>query len=185
MKYLLIVLVVCFTSHAFCQGDFILLRKNNTVILSYFKGSYMNCQLNNGQWIEGTIKSIKEDSIYLEQIKVQQVANFWGMPRVDTFKYGLLKLSLKDIHAFPYKEKGLSVINNGTLFTYGAAGYIFLNLVNNISQNTSITTTQNLTNLGIASGVFLFGEILNWTHPRSYIVGKKYQLSSTATIPVN
>ena len=71
----------------------------------------MNCQLNNGQWIEGTIKSIKEDSIYLEQIKVQQVANFWGMPRVDTFKYGLLKLSLKDIRAFPYKEKGLSVIN--------------------------------------------------------------------------
>ncbi len=168
---------------ASAQGDFLLLRKNEQVIQSYVKGSYFTCQLATKQWIEGRIRLIKDDSVFMEQMNVQQVANFWGMPTLDTLKYGLIKIAIHDIYAMPYKEHGIGVVNNGSLFTIGATGYMVLNIINGLTQNESITSSKNLTNLGIAAGVFLFGEILHWTHRTSIILGKKYQLYSTATIP--
>ena len=168
---------------ASAQGDFLLLRKNDQVIQSYVKGSYFFCQLSTKQWIEGRIKTIKDDSVFMEQMNVQQVANFWGMPTLDTLKYGVIKIAIHDIYALPKKQHGISVVNDGSLFTIGAGGYMVLNLVNNIGQNESITTTKNLTNLSIAAAVFMFGELLHLTHRTYIVLGKKYQLYSTATPP--
>ena len=184
MKYALTLIVVFCCLQSFAQGDFILLRKDNVVIQSYFKDSYLKCQLNNGQWIEGRIKQIKADSLFLEQIQVRQVASIFGTPMLDTLRYGLAKFSIKDIHTLPKKEHGIAMVNNGSLFKVGAGGYIVLNIINGLTQpNQSVTSNQNLLNLGIAAGVFMFGEILHWTH-RDYItIGKKYQLYSTATVP--
>ena len=168
---------------ASAQGDFLLLRKNEQVIQSYVKGSYFTCQLATKQWVEGRIRMIKDDSVFMEQMNVQQIANFWGMPTLDTLKYGLIKIAIHDIYAMPKKEHGIGVVNDGSLFTIGASGYVVLNLINGLTQNESITSSKNLTNLGIAAGVYLFGEILHWTHRTSIILGKKYQLYSTATVP--
>ena len=88
MKYALTLIVVFCCLQSFAQGDFILLRKDNVVIQSYFKDSYLKCQLNNGQWIEGRIKQIKADSLFLEQIQVRQVASIFGTPMLDTLRYG-------------------------------------------------------------------------------------------------
>jgi len=144
----------------------------------------MKCQLFNGQWMEGRIKQIKADSLFLEQFQVRQVASIFGTPMLDTVRYGLAKLSINDIHLLPKKEQGVSAIKNGSLFMLGAGGYMVLNIINGLTQtNQSVTSNQNLINLGIAAGVFMFGEMLHWTH-RDYItLGKKYQLYSTATVP--
>jgi len=185
MKHLLIIIVVFSSLTAVAQGDFILLRKNNVVIQSYFKGSYFTGQLNNGQWVEGRIMQIKDDSLFMEQMEVRQVPSIFGTPMLDTVRYGLLKLSLKDIHALPKKEHGIGIVNNGSLFMVGAAGYAVLNIVNGLTQSGQqpITSSQNIINLSIAAGVFLFGEILHWTHHKYIIIGKKYQLYSTAMVP--
>lgn len=184
MKYLLILIVVFSGFRAIAQGDFILLRKNNVVIQSYFKGSYFSGQLNNGQWVEGRIMKIKDDSLFMEQMVVRQVPSIFGTPMLDTVKYGILKLSIKDIHSLPKKEHGISIVNNGSLFMIGAAGYAVLNIINGLTQsNEPIDSHQNIINLSIAAGVFVFGEILHWTHRNYITIGKKYQLYSTATIP--
>lgn len=183
MKNILTFILFLCVIDAAAQGDFLLLRKNEQVIQSYVKGSYFVCQLTTKQWVEGRIRTIKDDSVFMDQMNVQRVANFWGMPTLDTLRYGLAKIAIHDIYALPKREHGISVVNNGSLFTIGAGGYIVLNVVNNLTQNESITTTRNLTNLGIAAAVFMFGEILHWTHRTTIILGKKYQLYSTATIP--
>jgi len=184
MKYILIVIVFFSGFRSIAQGDFILLRKNNVVIQSYFKGSYFTGQLNNGQWVEGRIMKIKDDSLFMEQMEVRQVPSIFGTPMLDTVKYGLLKLSLKDIHALPKKEHGIGIVNNGSLFMVGAGGYAALNIINGLTQsNEPITSHQNIINLSIAAGVFLFGEILHWTHHKYIILGKNYELYSTATVP--
>ena len=184
MRHLLIFAVVFSSFSAVAQGDFILLRENNAVVKSYFKGSYFTGQLNNGKWVEGRVMKIKDDSLFMEQMEVRQVASIFGTPMLDTVKYGILKLSIKDIHALPRKEKGITVVNNGSLFMLGAAGYMVLNVVNGLTQtNQAITSHQNIINLSIAAGVFMFGEILHWTHHKYIIIGKKYQLYSTATVP--
>ena len=183
MKNTLLFIFVCCVIAASAQGDFLLLRKNELVVQSYVKGSYFTCQLATKQWVEGRIRLIKDDSVFMEQMNVQQVANFWGMPTLDSLKYGLIKIAIHDIYAVPKKEHGISVVNNGSLFTIGAGGYMVLNIINGLTQNESITSSKNLINLGIAAGVFLFGEILHYTHRTSIILGKKYQLYSTATVP--
>ena len=184
MKYILTILVVICSLRSVAQGDFILLRKGNVVIQSYFKESYLKCQLNNGQWIEGRIKKIKADSLFLEQFQVRQVASIFGTPMLDTVRYGLAKLSINDIHSLPKKEHGISIVNNGSLFMVGAGGYMVLNIINGLTQsNEPVTSSQNLINLGIAASVFMFGEILHWTHRDYIIIGKKYQLFSTASVP--
>jgi hypothetical protein len=183
MKYLLLFTIVCYAFAASAQGDVMFLSKKGQVLKTYISGTYFTCQLSTKQWVEGRIKLVKDDSLFMEQMNVQQVANYWGMPTLDTLKYGLIKISLRNIIALPYHEHGIGVVNNGSLFTIGAGGYILLNILNGLIQNESITSSKNLTNLGIAAGVFMFGEILHWTHPTNISLGKKYQLYTTASIP--
>ncbi|MFP5040354.1 hypothetical protein [Parasediminibacterium sp. JCM 36343] len=186
MKYILLILLSAACSEASAQGDFVLLRKKGIVTQSYFVGTYMQCQLSNGQWVEGRIKKVKTDSLFVEQLAVRQVGNYWGVATLDTVHYGMMKLALADIHALPLKEKGIGMIKDGSLFSIGAAAYIGLNLFNGlVLKGQSIGTAQNLTNLGIAGGVFLVGRVLHWTHPTSIVIGKKYTLSTTAQIPLN
>lgn len=80
MKNALLFILLCCVMDASAQGDFLLLRKNEQVIQSYVKGSYFTCQLATKQWVEGRIRMIKDDSVFMEQMNVQQVANFWGCP---------------------------------------------------------------------------------------------------------
>jgi len=184
MKYILIVFAILYSHLSFSQGDFILLRRGNVVVQSYFKDSYLKCQLTNGQWIEGRIRKIKADSLFLEQFQVRMVASVFGTPMLDTLKYGLAKLSINDIHTLPKKEHGITMVKDGSLLMIGAGGYMVLNIINGLTQsNQSVTSNQNLINLGIAAGVFMFGEILHWTHHDFITIGKKYQLFSTATVP--
>lgn len=183
MKYIFILLIVCCSKKVFGQEDFLMLRKKGIVTQSYFVGSYLQCQLTNLQWVEGKIKKIVNDSLYVELMAVQQVANYWGLPTIDTLRYGLLKLSLKDIRALPNKERGIGIIKDGTLFTIGAGAYIGLNLANGLLlKGEEIGSQQNITNLSIAGCIFLFGKILHWSHPATLVLAKKYQLSTSTTI---
>ena len=73
-------------------------------------------------------------------------------------------------------EKHVSIIDNGILFQVAGATYITLNIANSIIQKDPFFAAQNLTNIGIAAGVLLFGKILQWSHPTQITIGKKYQL---------
>jgi len=171
----LILLLLSFVS--FSQtSDFLVLKKGDRTIQTFFPGSHLNFQLDNGQWLEGPIIKIIHDSIFIEQQKEQGYLTIWGTPAYQLLNLGVLKFHFKEIVALPYKEKHVSIIDNGILFQAAGSAYIFLNIANSIIQSDPFFTAQNLTNVGIAAGVLLFGKILQWSHPSQITIGKKYQL---------
>jgi hypothetical protein len=175
-QLLLIFFVLCYIS-AFTQiKEWMVLQKKGISIETFFPGKYITIQFDNYQWIEGEIKEIRNDSIFINQKVSRIVGNGWGLPVRDTVSLGLLAYSISQIYAMPLRNQQLGVITGGAIFQVGGAGYIVLNAANNLIQNQNFFTAQNLTGVGIAGGVFLLGKILQWNHPTRVILGKKYTL---------
>ena len=177
MKLFLLSTLLILSFVSFSQtSDFMVLKKKDRTIQTFFPGSHINFQLDNGQWLEGPIIKIIRDSIFIEQQKEQGYLTIWGTPAYQLLNLGVLKFHVNEIVALPYKEKHVSIIDNGILFQVAGATYITLNIANSIIQKDPFFAAQNLTNIGIAAGVLLFGKILQWSHPTQITIGKKYQL---------
>ncbi|MDI9366345.1 MAG: hypothetical protein QM541_15415 [Flavobacterium sp.] len=179
MKLLLLLLFTTIYIQTNAQQGFVVLRKRNQTIQTFFPTSYIRLQLSNMQWIEGRIKLIKEDSLFIDLMAIRQVANYFGLPTVDTLRFGMFKIHLNEIYALPKTYDRLAFITNGTVLQIGSAGYMGLNIINGIGKNDPIFSTNNGTRLGIAAGIFAIGTLLHRTHKDTYILGKKYQLFSS------
>ena len=179
---LLFFLSVIFITHA--QPNFVVLRKHNQTIKTYFPTSYFVFQLSNKQWLEGRIKMIRDDSIFVNLMAIRQVANYFGLPTVDTVRLGLFKVHVNEIYALPKDDKHSGILANGVIFQAAGAGYIGLNIINGIGKSEPIFSAQNASNLSIAAGVFAIGTLLHKTYKDTYILGKKYRLYSSENIMV-
>ena len=179
MKQLLTLIFILFFLTTFSQTkEWMVLQKKGVTIETFFPNKYITFQLDNLQWIEGEIKAIQNDSIFINQKIARIVGNAWGLPVRDTVALGLLEYKINQIYALPLENQQLGVITSGAIFRVAGAGYIVLNTANCLIQNQSFFTTQNITNISIAAGVFLVGKILQWNHPSKVILGKKYILKN-------
>ncbi len=179
MKSLLTVLLIIFCiKQGLAQSDLLVLKQRNQTIQSWVPGSILNFQFSSKQWIQGIIKNIHNDSVLMEQIVLVQVANQFGFPTIDTAKMGLMKFHVNEIYGMPKRNSSSGIISNGTLLTLGSAAYILLNITNSLIQNEQVFSSQNLTRLGIASGVFLIGAILSASHKTYITLGKKYTMET-------
>jgi hypothetical protein len=175
-KLLLILVFLIFIFPVFSQSDLLVLKQKNQTIQTWVPGSFINFQFSSKQWIQGIIKNIRNDSVIMEQIILRQVANRFGFPTIDTAKMGLLKIHVKEIYGMPKRNFSTGIISNGTLFKLGGGAYIFLNIFNSLIHHQQLFSSQNLTNLGIASGVFALGALLQARHKTYVVLGKKYTM---------
>ncbi len=175
---------VCGAINIFAQPNFAVLRKHNQTIKTYFPTSYIVFQLSNKQWIEGRIKTIKDDSLFINQMALRNVINYLGLFAIDTVRLGIFKVSVNEIYALPKEKESFSFIRNGSLFQIGAIGYMGLNIINGLGKNEPVFEGDNLTSLGVAAGVFALGTVLHSTYNDTYILGKKYRLYTSNNISV-
>lgn len=157
------------------------MKQKNQVIQTWIPGSVINFQFSNKQWIEGIIKTVRNDSILMEQIVLRTVPDAFGFPKIDTAKLGLLKLHVNEIYGMPKRNFGSGIFSNGILFQLGSGAYIFLNIFNSLIQNDPVFSSVNLTRLGIAGGVFVIGSLLRASHKTYIVMGKKYTMASIHT----
>ena len=167
MKYFLGLCFVCLCwSETIAQkSDFIVIRnKQSRTLRSYFPGSYINADTYAGFTLNGFIKKIAHDSLYVEQQNVYQVATQFGTPALDTIRY-LIPIYYKEIRKFNYEIDGSGGSGGGSslllpkILLYGGAGYIVLELVNTAYRKESLNEGNKLTSLAIAGGVALTGLI--------------------------
>lgn len=163
---------------SFGQSDLLVLKQRNQTIQTWVPGSMIDFQFSSKQWIQGIIKKIRNDSILMEQIVLVQVANQFGFPTIDTAKMGLMKFHVNEMYGMPKRNSSSGIISNGALFKLGSAGYIILNITNSLIQNDPVFSSQNLTRLGIASGVFLIGTLLSLNHKTYITLGRKYTIKT-------
>ena len=156
-------------SHFFCvlvfsqASDFIVVKKHDRTVKSYFPGLPIALQTTSFSWVNGWITAIRNDSIFIKEYDVRQVPTIWGTTTTDTAGTYIVGVHYKEIERIEFNEKGggFGFVTNGAIFMIGGLGYAFLNVVNGQYLHESITDSKNMTSLGIALGVAAAGFILN------------------------
>jgi hypothetical protein len=158
------ILLLLLSSMAFSQAsDFITVKKrNNRTLATYFPGSTIVCRTVFTDYVSGVIRSVHNDSVFIQQYDVRAVPNYWGLAKIDTLGSMLTGIYYKDIETvvLPRRES-FTFIKNGTLFMVGGVGYALLNLINGQYLKQSITDKKNMQSLGIALGVAGAGLLMN------------------------
>ena len=180
MKYLLGICLLCLcSSESIAQkSDFIVIRnKQGRTVRSYFPGSFINADTYAGFTLNGIIRKLQHDSIYVEQQNVYQVVTQFGTPMLDTIRY-LIPIYYKEIRRFNYeldgsRQSGGSSLLIPKILLYGGAGYIVLELVNTAYRNESLNEGNKLTSLAIAGGIALTGFIWQETIKSKQRKGRK------------
>lgn len=168
------------------QSDFIVLKnKNNRTLKSYFPGTFISASTYAGFNINGFIKSIRNDTLLIEQQDIRQRPTQFGVPVLDTVVFEV-PVYYRDLFKFEYKSHkgpsgesrrtGFSEVTIPRIMTIGGAGYLILELVNSAYRKESLSDGNKLTGLAIASGVAAGGVIWSTILRRNDRAGGKYKV---------
>jgi hypothetical protein len=164
-------------------------KKKNKTIALYSKDAYIVFQTADHEWHMGFITRVKNDSFNLKPF----VIRYTPMGASDTTYYPVLPFSFTDVFAMP--KKGFKIdyidgryqinrsaghvhwywVKSGWIFRVGSTGFLVLKLINGLIKNNLVFTASQV---GIAAGIFLLGELLRWSYKPYWRLGKKYHLHS-------
>lgn len=172
MRIPFLFIILLFTAHystaqsSFATSDFIVLKKkNNRTIKTFYPGVFISAYTYNDFLINGFIKDIRNDSIYIRQEDRRLVGTEFGT-KLDTIAY-TIGIDYRQIKHFNYKgytwnrKKGFSQVTLPRIMMIGGTGYILLELINTAYRKESISQDHKLVSLGIAAAVVATGFALN------------------------
>lgn len=184
MKKLLIIPFCLLTYITFAQAsDFILLKKRDKTIGTYFSGGIITFTSNTGAYMEANILRIKKDTLFLKEYIVRPVMTELGVYILDTLGSYLHSYNYKQIFSiaktgrhFDVGGSGAALLGGGILLTL-ASGIVYLADRNKFSPE--------LLGAGIALGGL--GYILSKQGGKGMVIGKKYKLEyvQAESIPNN
>jgi hypothetical protein len=143
--------------------DYISIRKKNgRTIKNFFTGSSVLLQTIDGAYLQGPIKAIRKDSVYITFYDIRTFATAFGTFMRDTVAVFYPVVHYKDIKRIHInKRRRFLQTTTGPLLMIGGAGYLALNILNGTLYNQPITDKRNLRSLGLASGAFGLGFLIN------------------------
>ena len=184
MKKLLIIPFCIFTYLTFAQAsDFILLKKRNITIATYFSGGTITFTTNTGAFMEANILRIKKDTLFLKEYIVKPVMTQLGVYILDTLRSYFHSYHYKEIFSiaktgrhFDVSSSGAALMGGGILISL-ASGVVFLADRNKFSPELLVA--------GVALGGL--GYILSKQGGKGMVLGKKYKLEyvESQSVPNN
>jgi hypothetical protein len=159
-------------------SDFITVKKrNNRTVRSYFPGAPIVCQTAYGQYLNGYVEAVRNDSVFVKQYDIRSVPNMWGVSKIDTVGSYITGIHYKEIRMMIYeRRRSFGFVRSGTIFIIGGLGYAGLNLINGQYLREPNGNKENLKKLGIAAGVAGSGFLLKYLNNRSQRNHKKYRV---------
>lgn len=114
------------------QSDFIVLKKNNKTIQSFFSGTNARF-VADGQLYSGNINRIEKDSIFITQYDIRRIPTNLGVYMIDTISalvypvyFKKISQILKNKKGFDWGASGASLLGGGVLITtVGLATWLF------------------------------------------------------------
>ena len=177
MQKLILLCFIAFTvSSLHAQSDFIVLKKRNTSLKTYFVGTYISLVLGNDELLGGYIHKIQNDSIYIRPFTLRVYVDAWSLTGTDTVFSSVVRVSIKQIKGVPNIKRSFEYVRDGSIFEIGAGGYMALNIINTLSKKQPLFGETNAPRLGTAAGIFAFGLLLNLTRQPYITLGKRYHL---------
>ena len=161
--FLTMALMVSSFSIGFAQGsDMVVLKKGaNKTLKTYIAGSQIHFISIAGNEVEGNIKKIERDSIFM-----------WGTSFWDTVSVSLSRYHISEIREIIKPKSGFGFIKNGYLFMIAGISYAILHVVNAPILNQPIIPGQ----LAVAGGITATGIVLNRVHKNTVRLGKNHYL---------
>jgi small nuclear ribonucleoprotein (snRNP)-like protein len=174
-KYFFIayLLLSCLDSLHAQGSDMVLLKKkNNKTLKKYLAETPINMITKNGERINGVIKKIDRDSMFINTYVERAAYTMWGPKFWDTLSIALIKVHCNEVGEIVKPRAGLGIIRNGYLFMAGGLSYAALHLGNALIANEPIDGSI----LAKAGAVALGGMILKKTYRSTVKIGKRYRL---------
>ena len=164
-KALLFLLLLTVSVKTFPQAsDFISVKKkNNRTLKTFFPGVPISFETYDKRQVSGSITAIRNDSIFVQQLDVRQMINSLGIPVIDTVGVYMNGFHYKEINKVEVSDRmKLQQLTPGRILIIGGTGYALLNVINGAYLHESVTSSKNLTSLGIAAGAVGTGFLLNY-----------------------
>jgi hypothetical protein len=164
------------------QNDFFILKRKNKTIAQYYTDSHIKCELVDQQWVDGNIKTIRHDSVFIETFEIHYLPTIWGTYMPDTVRFPLLKIPIKDIIALPAYDKSKvhgvpSLPLVAQALQVGGAGYDALNAINTLANKDPLFASNNIGRLIGGAVVFMIGKFIQLAYCSPVAkIGKKYHL---------
>ena len=115
------------------QADFLILKKKNKRIDTYFAGRQIAFTATSGNYVDALINAIKNDTLYLQEFIVQKLPTVYGAYMIDTvgsyhFKYHykqIVAIGKTERKNFNIQGSGAALMGGGALITIGS-GIVYL-----------------------------------------------------------
>lgn len=180
---ILSILLLAITQVTLSQtSDFVVLKKrNNRTLKTYYPGAFISAHTYNGFAINGFIKEIRNDSVYILQQERKLVATDFGST-LDTVAY-TFGIDYREIKSFHYtsqytwgRKRGFAAITLPRLMKMGGIGFIVLELVNSAYRKESLSENNKVVPLAIAAGVAATGFAITYFQNKTDKAGGKYKV---------
>lgn len=174
MKLLFCFLLITYLKAGAQQADFIIIKKHNKTIASYYSGMNIAFTAQSGANIDALINGIKDDTLYLQQFIVQYIPTTIGTIIIDTVGSYRYKYHYNQIAAFGKPENknfnvrgsGAALLGGGALLAIGS-GVVYL------ADRQKFSAPILLTSLGLGTlGYFL----AKGKKSKGITIGKKYKI---------
>lgn len=158
----------------FAQGsDMIVLKKGpEKTLKTYLSGSQIHFVTIAGTEVQGRIRKIEKDSLFINIYDERAAYTIWGTSFWDTVSVGLSKYHIKEVREIFKPRASFSFIKNGLIFMMGGTSYAILHSVNAVYLKQPIIPSTML----ISGGIALTGLVLNKVHKNTIRLGNKYYL---------
>lgn len=173
MKLTLLLISFLFGQHIFCQSsDFILFKKKNKTIKTYYAGNNIAFTNDQGSYIEALITKIKNDTLFLRQFVVQQIPTTLGVYILDTVSSYHYQYHYKQIKAIGKTgpkfdaPAGAAVLMGGGILLTAASAVVYLVDKEKFSPQLMIGA------IALGGIGYLWARLGN----KGMVIGKKYSL---------
>lgn len=123
-------------------------------------GSPVKYYTRNGDYVEGVIQRVKNDSIWVLHYHTQKALTVWYTTVMDTVSVYLIKTHYKKIaRIYITSNKNALPLLAGKLMLAGGSGYMALNVFNTFLAGGRPTEKRNLQQLYTAGGIAASGFI--------------------------
>ena len=173
MKFILPILIFFCTASFAQQADFIVLKKHNKRIETYFAGGNIEFTAASGTHIEALINAIKNDTLYLQEFIVRRMMTVYGAYMIDTvgsyhykYHYNQIKtIGKEERRSFNLQGSGAALLGGGALLTI-ASGAVYLFDRKKFSAPLLIA----------AAGLGVAGYFMSKDRSKGMTIGKKYKI---------
>ena len=133
MKFLLPILLLVSTPSFAQSADFIILKKKNKTVATFYSGSNISFTAQSGAFINAQINGIKNDTVYLQEFIIRYLPTTFGTYIIDTagsyhYKYHyeqIAAIGKKEKTNFNVKGSGAALLGGGAVLAL-ASGVVYL-----------------------------------------------------------